>query len=170
MNATYTKVEELKLTQNVITSVQYDLGSDLLGFIGTISLLRPQNDYNATSMNLNIDIYDNPECKTPLNGNTPISNKNVQDQKYFLAFISNNNEYRWVDASDINIKNGFGEDSAKRPIVFQLGRWLQDHNIKTFTATTKYYIVYTWENIDSNGTIGSKSDINSIIWPNFENY
>jgi hypothetical protein len=118
MNATYTKVEELKLTQNVITSVQYDLGSDLLGFIGTISLLRPQNDYNAASMNLNIDIYDNPECKTPLNGNTPISNKNVQDQKYFLAFISNNNEYRWVDASDINIKNGFGEDSAKRPIVF----------------------------------------------------
>lgn len=169
MTTTTAKVEDLKLSQTVITSIDYDLGSDLLGFIGTISLLRPRNEYSVAPMHLNIDIFSDLKCENRINDST-ISTKNATDKQYFQVFKSNNEEYKWIDATDDNVKDGFGEEYAKRPVVFLLGKWLLDNGRTTFNASTKYYIVYTWENMNSDGSVSGKSDVNSIIWPNFENY
>jgi hypothetical protein len=83
-------------------------------------------------------------------------------------FFSNNETSKWIDANDERVIDGFGSEFDKRSIVFQIGNWLKDvAKITTIDSGNKYYILYTWSN-DSSNT--GESDVNSVIWPNFENY
>ena len=81
---TQTTVNELKLTDNVITDISIDIpeinvdfGADLLNFLGTISFIKPISTEN---MHLNIEIYSNMNC-TNLIGE--ISTRNESDKSYF---------------------------------------------------------------------------------------
>lgn len=171
-NVTTTRVEDLKLNQSVITEIDISaiqpdysqLGINLIDFLGNISFIRPKSEEEIVNMNINIDIYDNPECSTPLNGNTSISNKNPTEKKYFSCFSTNNAQKKWIDGDDDTLSNGFGEELSNRPIVFNIGDWLKE--VAKITEFKKLYIIYSWE----NASTGQKSDLNSVIWPNFENY
>lgn len=174
LSITQTTVNDLKLTDNVITDISIDIpeisvdfGAALLNFLGTISFIKPDSSYDASMyMHLNIAIYDDMKCEN-LIGEREISTKNEKDKPYFSVFFTNNDVSKWIDATDENIINGFGQKFDKRPIVFNIGKWLKDFaKISTISSEKKYYILYTWSNSQND----SKSDTNSVIWPNFENY
>lgn len=108
-------VNDLKLTENVITDITIDIpeinvdfGADLLNFLGTISFIKPDSSYDANMyMHLNIAIYDDMTCENRI-GEREISTKNEKDKPYFQVFFTNNDISKWIDATDKNIINGFG--------------------------------------------------------------
>jgi hypothetical protein len=115
LSITQTTVNDLKLTDNVITDISIDIpeisvdfGAALLNFLGTISFIKPDSSYDASMyMHLNIAIYDDMKCEN-LIGEREISTKNEKDKPYFSVFFTNNDVSKWIDATDENIINGFG--------------------------------------------------------------
>jgi hypothetical protein len=87
-------------------------------------------------------------------------------KEYFSVFFTNNEQAYWHFITDDIIKNGFTSDYSDKHVVFSIKDFFEGNIDKLCYPV---YIKYTWFSIANNVEKSEiRSDINSIIWPNFE--